>query len=125
MWIFSFLLGMILTMALYEGSRAYKLFSAFKRVELLFLFSALSLMQYKFHAIKILEISYMDDIEKNPEKKKELDAIILKIEEKFNSYGDSFVDILNNYLPYKTTYSDWKTALVYANELITKEKLTM
>lgn len=118
-----FLLGVATTAIFYEGTRALKLFGAFKQVELLFLFAALNLVQYKYHAIKILEISYMDEIEKNPDKKKELEQIISKIHSKFDSYGDSFVERLQKSLPYKTAYNDWKTAMLYAQELITKEKL--
>ena len=82
------------------------------------LFIAASLIQYKYHAIKIIEISYSNE----PDKQKECEEIVAKIHEKFDAYGDSWIEYMKSRLPYNTEYSDWKTAIQYAEQLLIKSR---
>jgi hypothetical protein len=83
-------------------------------MEVQLLMMSFTLIQYKYHAISIIKISYSEE----PEKKEECEAIVAKIHEKFDSYGESWIQELRSRLPYKTEYNDWKSALVYVEGLI-------
>jgi hypothetical protein len=89
-------------------------------MELKFLLGAMSLIQYKHHAIMILELTYAEAAEKDPSKLEECKKIVAKIHEKFDGFGDSWIESLIDKLPYKTEYTDWKTARVYVEQLIKK-----
>lgn len=91
---------------------------SFIQMERNFLAGAISLIQYKYHAIAILEIAYSEQIEKDPSTKKELDEIVDKIHEKFDGYADSWVKQMISLLPYKPNYNDWQGALLHAQQLI-------
>lgn len=91
---------------------------AFVQMERSFLSGAISLIQFKYHAIAILEIAYSEEIEKDPTKKKELDEIVEKIHEKFDGFADSWVKQLISTLPYKPEYNDWQGALLFVEQLI-------
>lgn len=83
-----------------------------------FLTGALSLIQFKYHAIAILEIAYSKEIENDPTRKEELDEIVKKIHEKFDGFADSWVKQMISLLPYKPEYDNWETALLFVERLI-------
>jgi hypothetical protein len=91
---------------------------AFIQMERNFLSGAMSLIQFKYHAIAILEIAYSEQIEKDPSRKEELDQIVEKIHEKFDGYADSWVKQTISLLPYKPEYNDWAGALLFVERLI-------
>jgi hypothetical protein len=91
---------------------------SFVQMERSFLTGALSLIQFKYHAIAILEIAYSKEIENDPSKKEELDEIVKKIHEKFDGYADSWVKQTISLLPYKPEYNDWQSALLFVERLI-------
>lgn len=116
MWPLAFILGVVLGFLSFEILRTFVVLSTYRQLEAQMLFIAMSLIQYKYHAIKIIEISYSEE----PNKKQECEQIVAKIHEKFDAFGDSWVQSLIQKLPYKTEYNDWKTAILYADKLITK-----
>lgn len=122
MWFFYFMLGFVSAYLLYRILRTIVIFAFFREMEIKFLYAAGGLEQYKHHAIKIVEISYSELCQQDPEKIKERDAIVKSINEKFDSFGDSWVNDLKQKLPYKTEYFDWKSALKYASRLLITDK---
>lgn len=113
-----FFVGVIATVIFYQTARNLSWIASYKQMEIQFLFSALNLMQYKHHAIKIIEISYADQEEKSEECKQ----IVKKIHEKFDAFGEYWIQDLIKRLPYKTEYNDWKSATLYAEQLINNNK---
>ena len=95
----------------------------FKTIEHSLLLSATELIQYKHHAIKILELSYDKAAEEDKTKTEEFKQIVQKINEKFDSYGESWIQYLIARLPYKTEYKDWKTGLAYIEGLLSINKI--
>ena len=91
---------------------------SFIQMERNFLTGALSLIQFKYHAIAILEIAYSKEIENDPTRKEELDEIVKKIHEKFDGFADSWVKQMISLLPYKPEYDNWETALLFVERLI-------
>jgi hypothetical protein len=118
MWILTFILGVVVGFLFFETLKSIVLLNSFRQLEAQLLFAAMSLLQYKYHAIKIIEISYSNE----PDKKEECEKIVAKIHEKFDGFGDSWIENLRQRLPYKTEYSDWKSAIQYVEELINKAK---
>ena len=113
-----FILGFVCTCIIFELFKSLALFASFKKLEAQLLFVASSLVQYKYHAIKIVEIAYSAD----DEKKEECANIVAKIHEKFDGYGDKWVESLKVNLPYATQYNDWKSAIQYFEQLLIKVK---
>ena len=112
-----FLAGVIITVAVYETIRKSAIAAimlGYKQMEVQYLIAGLSLMQYKHHAAKIVEIAYLGE----PDRKYECKRVIERINEKFDEYSEAWVSDLITKLPYKTQYNDWKSALVYAEQLI-------
>lgn len=118
MYIIVFILGICVGFLLLEMLKSFVILNVFRQLETQILFIAITLNQYKFHAMKIVEIAYSAD----ENKKEECEQILSKIQQKFDSYGDSLIENLISRLPYKTEYNDWKTAIVYIDQLITKNK---
>lgn len=119
MYFFMWLLGVVCGFILFELIKSYVLYTSFRRMEAQLLFIAASLVQYKYHAIKIIEIAYSSDENKN----EECQNVIAKIHEKFDSYANSWINLLKQNLPYNTEYNDWKSAIHYIEQLITKNQL--
>ena len=118
MYLLTFILGILCGFILFEILKNIVLLNAFQKLETQMLFIGMSLLQYKYHAIKIIEISYSAE----PDKKDECDKVIAKIHEKFDGFGDMWIQNLISHLPYKTQYTNWKTAIQYAEQLLNKGK---
>lgn len=118
MYILVWFLGVICGVILFEILKAFLLYSTYRRMEGMLLYIAASLMKYKYHAIKIVEIAYSAD----ESKKEECLEIVAKIHQKFDGFGDEWVKDLKSRLPYNTEYNDWKTAIQYIERLITENK---
>lgn len=117
MYLLTFILGILCGFILFEILKNYVLLNVFQRLEMQMLLIAMNLIQYKYHAIKIIEIAYSSE----PDKKEECEKIVSKIHEKFDGYGDIWIQNLIAHLPYKTQYINWKTAIQYAEQLINKD----
>lgn len=122
LYILSFVFGFIVCLFGLSASINLVTTNTFKLMEKQILLSGLSLVQYKFHALKILEIAYDAAEEKYPSKAEEYKIVVEKVNEKFDGYGEEWIKLLISRLPYKTEYSDWKTALAYAERLLTNRK---
>lgn len=122
LYILSFIAGFFACIFIVSVSINATFVGTFKHMEKQILLSAISLMQYKFHALKILEIAYDAAEEKYPSKAEEYKLVVAKVNEKFDGYGEEWIKLLISRLPYKTEYSDWKTALAYAERLLTNRK---
>lgn len=123
MEILLFCLGFLISHIISLVMRAKTTYTDYKLLEVQHLYSAVNLVQYKYHAIKILELAYEEAAETNPSKTEECKMVVAKIHEKFDSFGDSYIQELINKLPYKTQYNDWASAIVYAEQLITNSKV--
>lgn len=99
--------------------------SFFKAMEMQFLFAAFGLIQYKYQAIHILKVAYDAAAEKDPSKKEEYEEVESKIHQKFDGFGDSWVQDLKNRLPYDTEYNDFNSALRYVERLINEKKTNL
>ena len=56
MYLLTFVLGILSGFILFEILKNYVLLNAFQKLELQMLLIAMNLIQYKYHAIKIIEI---------------------------------------------------------------------
>lgn len=122
LYLLSFGIGFFVCILLFSYSINSILNDTFHKMETQILLAALSLIQYKYHAIKILEIAYDASSKKYPSKNEEYNLVVAKIHEKFDSYGESWIKLLMSRLPYKTQYNDWKSALAFAEQLLTNNK---
>ena len=122
LYFLAFLIGFITCLLLFSKSIDLVITNTFKIMEKQILLSGFSLMQYKFHALKILEIAYDAAEEKYPSKAEEYKLVVEKVNQKFDDYGNDWIKLLISRLPYKTEYNDWKTALVYAERLLSNRK---
>jgi hypothetical protein len=119
---FYFCMGFLFCGFLFEILKAFSIKESFIIVEKQFLLGAMYLIQFKYHAIQILELSYAEAAETKPEKAEECKVVVAKIHEKFNSFGDTWVKNFIALLPYKTEYNDWNSAILYVERLINKDK---
>lgn len=122
LYFLSFIAGFFICLLLFSSSISLVITNTFKHMEKQLLLSGLSLIQYKFHALKILEIAYDAAEEKYPSKAEEYKLVVEKVNQKFDGYGEEWIKLLISRLPYKTEYRDWKTALVYAERLLSNRK---
>jgi len=99
------------------------LLNAFITAEKKILLISLSLLQYKFHAMQIIEIVYDKASEQDSSAEKEKQEVIKKINDKFNAFGDNWIKDLKSNLPHKTNYNNWSEAIEYADKLINNKRL--
>jgi hypothetical protein len=118
---FYFMLGFLFCGLLVEITKAFSIRQSFVILERQFLLGAMYLIQFKYHAIQILELSYAEAAETNPEKTEECKVVVTKIHEKFSQFGDTWVANFVKLLPYKTEYNDWNSAILYVERLLNKE----
>ena len=117
-----YIFGFVSCMLLYEIVKNYAIYYSFRAMELQFLFGALSLIQYKYHAIRIIEACYEEAALTDATKAEECKLVVAKIHEKFDGYGHSWIESLIARLPYKTEYNDWNSAILYGERLLTMNK---
>jgi len=115
---FYFALGFLFCGLLFETLKILSIRQSFVVVERQFLLGAMYLIQFKYHAIQILELAYAEAAEINPEKNEECKKVIDKIHEKFNEFGNTWVINFTRMLPYKTEYNDWNSAIQYVEKLL-------
>ena len=119
---FYFALGFLFCGLLFESLKVLSIKQSYVIVEKQFLLGAMYLIQFKYHAIQILELAYAEAAETNPEKTEEAKVVIEKIHQKFNEFGDNWVTSFINLLPYKTEYNDWNSAILYVEKLLNEGK---
>ncbi len=122
MEIFLFLSGMFFGFLIINFFKIVLITNAFLNAERQLLFMAMNLIQFKYHAIGIIEIVYNRASEESPEYLKEKDEVIAKIHEKFNHFGNMWVESVKNNLPHQTKYNNWAQAIEYAEKLFIKNK---
>lgn len=122
MQIYIFFAGMLTAFLLIGLMKKTLILNSFNFSEKQLLLISMSLLQYKYHAIEIIEIVYDKASEDDPKYLKEKQEVINKINEKFNSFGDQWIINLKKILPYETEYNSWKEAIEYAEKLFSKSK---
>lgn len=119
---FYFALGFLFCGLLFESLKMFSIKQSFVIVERQFLLGAMYLIQFKYHAIQILQLAYDEAAETNPEKSEEAKVVVEKIHQKFNEFGDNWVTNFIKLLPYKTEYNDWNSAILYVEKLLNEGK---
>jgi len=119
---FYFALGFLFCGLLFETIKIFSIRQSFVVVERQFLLGAMYLIQFKYHAIQILELAYAESAETNPQKSEECKQVVAKIHEKFNEFGNTWVTNFVRMLPYKTEYNDWNSAIQYVEKLLNEGK---
>lgn len=117
-----FCLGFLACYLLFEIGKKAVILDAFKRIELQFLLGSLYLLQYKYHVIQIIEIVYDRAEEDKKEYAEERKKVINSIEQKFNSYGNVWINQLQGLIPYKLQYKNWNEAIEYSNKLLNNRR---
>lgn len=87
-----------------------------------FLLGSLYLLQYKYHVIEIINIVYDRASESDSSYDEERKKVLNSIEEKYNSFGNVWVNQLKGLLPYNLEYKNWKEAIEYGNTLFNKRE---
>ncbi len=87
-----------------------------------FLLVSMHFIQYKFHALQILEIVHEKASETDPKFAEDYKVIKEKIEEKFNQFGDQWIKNLKITLGYETEYKNWNEATKYIDGLVKRSK---
>jgi hypothetical protein len=119
---FYFALGFLFCGLLFESLKVFSIKQSFIIVERQFLLGAMYLIQFKYHAIQVLELAYEEAAESHPEKREEGKLVVSKIHEKFNEFGNTWVTNFIKLLPYKTQYNDWNSAIQYVEKLLNEGK---
>jgi hypothetical protein len=122
MLIFIFLAGMCTGFLLIDIMKKYLLLRTFILSEKQLLMLSMSLIEFKYQAINMVNIVYERLAEENPSNIEEQKLIIEKIHQKFNLFGDAWINNLKNYLPYNTEYNNWQQAIEHVQKLITKNR---
>jgi hypothetical protein len=102
--------------------KKYLLLRTFILSEKQLLMLSMSLIEFKYQAINMVNIAYERLAEENPSNIEEQKLIIEKIHQKFNLFGDAWINNLKNYLPYNTEYNNWQQAIEHVQKLITKNR---
>lgn len=122
MEIILFLLGMFSAFIMISFFKNILLVNAFVNAERQLLLISMSLLQYKYQAISLIEIVYDKAIESDEKYSLEKKQVIEKIHEKFNFFGDQWVESLKNNLPHEIKYNNWIEAVEYAEKLINRKR---
>ncbi len=88
-----------------------------------FLLLSVNFIQWKAHALQILELSYEKASEEDPEQKESFKIFKNRVEEKYDETGEGFVRYMSNILPYKPKYKNWSEAIQYLETLRREGKL--
>lgn len=115
-----FISGFIACYVLFELGKKAVIIDSFKRIELQFLLGSLYLLQYKYHVIQIINIVYDRAEEDKKEYGEERKKVLNALEEKFNSYGNVWINQLKGIIPYDLEYKNWNEAIEHANKLFNK-----
>lgn len=113
---------MIFSFLLLQFLKTFLVLQTFKHTEKKLLFISLSLLEYKYHAIEIINIVYDKAIEEDEAKKEEKKKVVEKIHEKFSYFGDEWIRSLKKLLPFETEYNNWKEAIEYADKLFNNKR---
>lgn len=81
----------------------------------------MSLLQYKYQAIQLMEIVYDRASENDSSMINEKKQVINKIHEKFLLFGNEWISDLKKALPYNTEYNNWPEAIEYMEKLLIKD----
>lgn len=120
--IYSVCFFLLLTFISFVMIKASRLLQS-KKLETQFLFMVVQFIEYKYHMIQMMELVYAEKIEQDQQKQLELDKIKQKIEEKFDNFGNEIVINIKKVLDYETEYSDWKGAVKYIEQKLSRVKL--
>ena len=82
-------------------------------LELKFILLSVNFIQWKAHALQILELTYEKVSEEDPEQKENFKIFKRKVEEKYEEAGEGFIRHMSNILPYTPKYKNWKQAVEY------------
>lgn len=93
-----------------------------RKLEIQFLFMVVQFIEYKHYMLQMLELTYSEKYEQDEEKNLELEKINKKIEEKFDKFGNEIVINIKKVLDYETEYSDWKGAVKYIEQKLSRVK---
>lgn len=100
----------------------YKRLIESKKLEIQFLTFVFSSLDYKHYSIQLLELVYAEAIEQDASKKEELEKIKLKIEEKYEQFGNSLIINIKHSLDYETEYTDLKGAIKFIEDKLARAK---
>lgn len=120
--IFMFISGMLFAFLLIDVMKKTIILRAFNNAEKDMLLISMSLLQYKYHAIQLMEIVYDRAAEQNPEIVSEKKEVVKKIHEKFLLFGNIWIEKLKLGLPYETKYKNWPDAVEYAEKLLNNDR---
>jgi len=81
------------------------------------------LLQYKYQVLQIINIVYDRASEDDPAYNEERRKVINSIEEKYNSFGNVWINQLKGLLPYDLKYKNWNEAIEYGNKLFSKREI--
>lgn len=93
-----------------------------KDLEIKFLIGSANLVQFKDHALKILEIVYDKAGESDPQFIEDYKKIVAAVEEKYEEIGDNWIKELQKTLGYEIEYKNWKQATKYIDRLLKATK---
>lgn len=118
-----FVAGFLTCYIMFELGKNIVIRDSFRRIELQFLLGSLYLLQYKYQIVQIINIVYDRASEDDPKYNEERKKVLNSIEEKYNSFGNVWINQLKSLLPYELEYKNWNEALEYGNKLITKRQI--
>jgi len=118
-----FVAGFIACYVMFELGKNIVIRDSFKRIELQFLLGSLYLLQYKYQVLQIINIVYDRASEDDPAYNEERRKVINSIEEKYNSFGNVWINQLKGLLPYDLKYKNWNEAIEYGNKLFSKREI--
>lgn len=118
-----FIAGFISCYIMFEVGKNLVIRDSFKRIEMQFLLGSLYLLQYKYHILQIINIVYDRAAEEDPTYNEERKKVLNSIEEKYNSFGNVWINQLKGLLPYDLEYKNWNEAIEYGNKLLIKREI--
>lgn len=118
MLILIFFAGMVSGFLIIDIMKRILILNTFNLAEKQLLLMSMSLIQYKYECINIIKIVYERAAEEDAKYAVESKQVIDKIHEKFNYFGDEWINQLKKYLPYETKYNNWHEAVEYLEKLI-------
>lgn len=118
-----FIAGFVTCYIMFEIGKNIVIRDSFKRIELQFLLGSLYLLQYKYQVLQIINIVYDRASEDDPNYNEERKKVLNSIEEKYNSFGNVWINQLKSLLPYDLEYKNWNEAIEHGNKLFSKREV--
>ena len=114
--------GFVTCYILIELGKNIVIKESFIKIEHRFLLGAIHLLQYKYHALQLMDIVYERAAEEDPKYLEEKKQVLNKIEQKFDLFCNLWIAEMQKILPYNLQYKNWKEALEYADKLFSKRQ---